>query len=478
MPAEFPLAESFSRFIHFFRIDAAALPRAIALLDQQRVRRRRGDTPVWVPLDDAERDGQTRFFLDSVRDYLLDVQGDPQAVTCASRKLGPQHSNLRDLSTTLDGRRFEFCVGECELYLFGTGIGALVLELCLEQAGDTRPPTVHDLATFNYFLRYVEPRQAPRLLVPYRPQGQPSPSLDPVLTGLRGEHGLTLGEWMALLLQPLRDAGLAVNAMDERAYKVQSYARIQGAARLDDLAEPFFLLRRVVKASYHAAPEELKLEGNPAVVRSFDNVVIGVSLEGLATMVLDTGHPFFAEIGERTRRAYFAHYLLALHQRMALADLAVAAARLPRHRESIPPAELAQVRQVRNRAVYFNLHHRLTLVSSSTPHEAVYRRLNETLGISELSRKVREDVAEFDEFLRSHLQEREAEQARLLNILVAAFAVVTIPLGTFGMNLAPYGKASDNSAFILSGYFWAPVLTAIALMVIVLIFFGRGRSQG
>lgn len=475
MPTKFPLIESFSRIIHFFRIDPGEVAPAVALLDAFTVRRRKGDTQVWVTLDQAHRESQTRFFLPSVRDYLCNTRASPTTPVCVARKLGAQLANLRTLTSEIDGRQFEFAVRACELYLFGTGIGAIVLELCLERAGGHAQPAVHDLATFNYYLRYVEPHQAPRITLAYRPGVAVPPSLDPVLTGLRTEQGLTLGELTGLLLAPLSRTDIGMRAMDEGAYKVQSFARIQNVSQMEEVSEPFFLLRRVVKDSYSIPSDELELRGHPGVVQSFENIAIGVSLEGFATVVLDTGHPFFAELGQRMRTAYFAHYLLALHQRIALTDLIDAAMRLPQGATRVSPAALAQVRGMRNRAVYFNLHHRLALVSSSTAHEAVYRRLNTTLGIEELERKVRDDVAELEEVLQTHLQEEETNQARLLNVLVACFAVVSILLAIFGMNPAPWGTASQNPHFYSSAAFWAPTAIAAVLLALVLLF---GRRRG
>ncbi|HEX8242426.1 MAG TPA: hypothetical protein VF541_02975, partial [Longimicrobium sp.] len=352
------LVESFTRVVALFHV--ARVTDAVAALDTLSFRQRAAERRVWAPPSDTRMEQLTRFFLPSVTTYLAGRGG--AGAHCAARHSDPAVLRYRGLTLSTRERTFVARLNGCELYVFGTGVLALVFDLSLERvrrgAAPPSAPTLANLAEFNHLLRKNHPAEAPRLRMEGS-EAAPAATAEPLLLRLRGA-GATLAEAAGILLAPAAAAGVSAQAADECAYRVQSYARLPEGTELGSLAEPLFRLRRVVGASYQVAPRELALDRRADVLRTWGNVVLGVSLEGMSMVVVDTGHAFAAEFAARARGAYFAHYLLALHQRAALRHLALQAAGLPAVEGAVSAATLRTVQALRAAAANFTLHHRFS----------------------------------------------------------------------------------------------------------------------
>jgi hypothetical protein len=468
------LVQTFTRIIALFHGPPQRSVDIVATLDSVTVPQRAAVRRLWIPPDAASCDQLTRFFLPSVGTYLAGIaQG--QGGHCVIRQSDPALLNYRRIMIQSRTTRWEAKLNGCEIYVFNTGVLALVFDLCLERvgAGESKrsPATLDDLVEFNHLLRVSDPHFAPDLCIRGQPSAASNASPDPILQRLRSD-GLTLPSLARTLFEPLHQRGIEVNPADERAYRIQTYAQLPGDVALDQLAEPLFRLRRVVRESYQAAPGDLDLNNHPEIVRTWGNVVLGVSLEGMAMIVVNTGHPFFTEVQARARGAYFAHYLIALHQRAALRHLAVEAARLPVVDDEIRQrSSLASVRELRARATNFNLHHRFSQVSSATPYAALYERLVKVLGIPDLLREIRDEISELDELIRRDSAEHEAARSRLLNYLVAIFGVlaITVPLisARIERTAIPAKPWQDRGVVLLVGATVAAIIITILSPLIV-----------
>lgn len=474
-----PVEENFTRFVSLHWVQPSQLPQLLAQLDATSVDTRKGLNPLWIA-DEGLTTAQCEFFTDSVRAYLLQpaliASSETIQRNCIVRSWPP---NIRDrfgrtLLVRLGHRDIRFRLSACELYIFGTGVVALVLET--ELAGR---PALRDLIEFNYYLRYANPHLAPRFSQSRGSATQPTPSAPtahPLLSRLRSADGISLPEFASYLLLDVPNAGSVdtLSSLNERTYKTQTFARISSAKdgwpRLEDLSEEVYWLRRAAKDSYEASPEDLQLDDNDSVIRTFDNVAIGCSLEAMATVVVDTGqHPFFQQVAGRMRRSYFAHYLLAVHQRATLLKLALDTASLPHLAPSLTtPSMYSSVRFLRDRASDFNLHHRFVHVSSVTMYAEVYAALTRVLCIPELLQEIHDEVREFNDIIEAYMHAAEARRDRQLNHLVAALGIVALLLSLFSTPFySRIIQGGVRAPFFVSSAFIVPAVIAGALLMVV-----------
>lgn len=480
----YTLAENFTRIIDLRWIEPGQvraarehLLGAEATIGQDRL-------PAWEPLPESDRDNQTRFFLDSVRRYMGGpdpgpdgVEPDTSARQCAAlhweRELLSRFR--RELEVKTDGHVRRLNLEDCEAYLFENGVVALVWEVSLPAVpgpnGD--PPDLVTLAGVNHGLRYRDAARAATL----RTREGAGPSWDgraeESFLGDLGLEGTTLPGMAAEAFGPLRRRDIEVRDANDGAYKVQTFARLTGLDSVDGLGEELFLLRRAAKESFEVPADEARANGDhPDVLRTFDNVALGVSLEGMAMLVADTGHPFMKQLGHRARTSYFAHYLLALAQRASLHQLAVDAGRLPELPARSPDIRvIREVRRLRRRAIDFNLRHRFSQVSTVTMYDRLYRRLLDVLGIPRLVDEIRDEVQELDEILHTHVQRKQSRRARNLNYLLAGFGVLSLLLALFGGNLPLFADAWVEElglTFYTTPQFLVPTLVGALLLLIVL----------
>jgi hypothetical protein len=476
------LVENFTRFVWLGSLRPLGLTARPEIFDSHTVPMRSGPRKLWVPMDEDDRRSQSEFFLPWVQEYLLgtgSTEGLSPGQGCVARRWNPDVVSRygQGLVAKIGREEVQFHIKECEAYLFGTGVAVLVFECSLagvsDGAGAFRKPALADLVGFNYAMRYAGASQAPRFRRPRaekRPAEavKPEKAADPVVDALQSEEGANLPEMTELLLSALVSAGGRLEPANERTLKVQTFVRVGPPASLDDLAVPFYQLRRVVKASYPVAPEDLDIQKNGReVARTFENIAIGCSLEGMAVLLADNGHPFYGQFAERVRRAYFAHYLLALHQRAGLTLLAVEACRLPhlaQRDRGLMRESMRDVEDLRDRAIDFSLHHRFSQVSVLSMYASVYERLVDVLGIPHLLEEVQDDVSKLDRILRERREEEEETRDRRITRALALFFPANLLLSLFGANL-PHYVSPD---IYWTPFFWVPVgLYLVATVAIV-----------
>lgn len=478
-----PLGESFTRLFSVHEVERGSVGQFAAALGALRVEGlgREGERhPLWSPLDPGQEESLTRFLLPSVREYL-DVGG--RGSGHGSVRSWSLHPELRSRISRLRTEEFHFDLEEVHLTLFSTGILVVVLQVALRgRVGASVAPTLGDLVKFNYRLRAPGRGQAARVQLQAPPlPGHLSPEARAAAEAPRWWHRYLPAEGLGIpeLLERLLPHPSRTSSRDEGAFRLQTFARVPAGTPITSLREPFHHLRRVVKRSYRPAPGELVLRGNPEVIRSWGNVLLGMSLEGMAMLVVDTDHPFTRQLSERARTSYSTLYLLGIHQRAACLGLLGSAARIPPlGGGGVERGQVEEVQALRRRVVNFTLHHRHNQVSTQTVYARLYERLMETLHVPVLLDEVRDEVAELDAVLRMARDEARALRDRRISHLAAAFTVVAILLGLLGSNLAPYSPETTRAlgvAFYGTPAFLVPALGAAAVLVALLVNYLRGR---
>jgi hypothetical protein len=231
-----------------------------------------------------------------------------------------------------------------------------------------------------------------------------------------------------------------------------------GADPADGLARPLFWLRHGFNESYQPAPSDLAFEGNPEVVRTFENVVFGVAMEGGAALLVNTGAPFVRDqLPVRIRHRYFLLFVLALQQRFGAIFLAERIARIGPargHAEGAvyEDALVARVTRLREEVFDFKTRGWFADVGTMRMYTEVYRRWKEVLLTDPLVEEIKSEVQELDDYLRraqlrrerarerreqvaAVRQDREAQrQSRALEILSYYLLPLTIVTSFGGIN--------------------------------------------
>ena len=507
-PGATRLVESFTRLIAVYGVPPLMFASQLADLDRMTVPFRNGVKPLWEPLAPKVRAAQGEYLLPWVRTYLCgdaDAQGkeNPAGPDCEARAW---RANVLDrigrkLVVSRGRETFGIDIAAVEFYLFSTGIGILVIDCELTSAADHNASELDlgDLIRFNYAAHYVAPDIAAIVRRQPRPAGHEGarpadPEAPPtaesaseaarLIGALESAQGTTFGDIAAASLAPLL-ASSATGLLDRRAFRVQSFARVANTVPLEQLAPEFYCLRRVATPSYPAAPMDLHVQTSGEIVRTFDNIAIGCCLEGMTVLVVDRGLDFHRQMAHRVRRSYFAHYLLALHQRATLLVLALDAGRLPSVVEAgrtEDPTFQETVAVLRKRAIDFTFRHRFSQLSTMTHYAVFYETLTRQLRIPELLDEVRDELAELDEvlnFYQSRVQQEraEAEQAReaaeaardrRLQQMIAILGPFSVLLALYGSNLPAYQPAAPgwtSPAVTYPALVWLAVTIGLLLLL-------------
>jgi len=359
------------------------------------------------------------------------------------------------------------------LYVFRTGVAFLVLEVGPSGVAQAHQNAFEDFAELNARIGRVSPGGTER----------PIPEL--TFGNGAGERLRQLGE---RILKPLEDFGVKFAPRDERDAKVLAYARLtqqNGRAQSETWvdhreAETFTRLWRVATRSHAVRKVDLDLDSHKSVVKVFQNVATGVSMEGVATLAAASKGVYFIEhlSEDRVRHAYFAHYLLALHQRCALLLLVGKASQLPHisHRSlDLGQEAIRSIEQLRSAASEFNLRHRFSQVSTITPYRVLYEKFLEELRVKDLLDEFRDEVRDLDELKRVQDDVREKMLESRLNWIVLVLGMVGIAISLFGSNLPPWGPLSVTVYRSIA--FFGPLLVVVLIPLILRAVWGGDRRR-
>jgi hypothetical protein len=197
----------------------------------------------------------------------------------------------------------------------------------------------------------------------------------------------------------------------------------------DDVAAPLYWLRHGFTPRYRPTASDLAVTSNPEVLQTFENVVYGLSSEGVATLaweVRDRPTPFIRDqFVVRATGGHFQLYLLVLHQRFACMRLAQAVGTalhtvdLRRQRRQTRQHLLS----LREQIFEFFVRSWFAEVSDLRLYTRLYTHLQTALRTAPLLDEVKSEVEEYDEY-RSRQQ--DARGARLANALTWVFFPVVV----------------------------------------------------
>ncbi len=223
-----------------------------------------------------------------------------------------------------------------------------------------------------------------------------------------------------------------------------------------------FQLRRMYTETYLAYSGDLHDLDNPELVHTFDNITFGQSLEGGVVLVENAtprgcpgpGHDFYRGFIDKARYHYFMPYLLALHQRFALINFAMASNHLDMN-------NLNTVRPLRRQVFDFVLRWRYSQISNVTMYNRVHGNWRRVLGLDLLLQEIKSEMDELDEMLERDSRVAEEQNRARWDEYIKWFNTLMLPAllltGFFGMNIYEFTNEGP-SIWDLSFWKWAIVI--------------------
>lgn len=165
----------------------------------------------------------------------------------------------------------------------------------------------------------------------------------------------------------------------------------------DVIMKILFRLRRSFKESYKPAPFEYSIDGNPEVLQFFENSYWGISSEAVANLVYlvddETTNAFFSgNYFGNLKQSYYYLYILTLHQRYALLNLAIEAAKLPLDVHALASEERKErqekLLETRDKMAFFVLRCVFRQVSNISHQNRLYESIRTALGIQSLMEEI------------------------------------------------------------------------------------------
>ncbi|RMH95866.1 MAG: hypothetical protein D6681_12825, partial [Calditrichaeota bacterium] len=271
-------------------------------------------------------------------------------------------------------------------------------------------------------------------------------------------------------LQPIGQQNTDWEALYE--YRMMGYSYVQlrreddrgepAEVPYEDFREPFYWLRHYVAPEYLPTPDELRLEGNPTIYRSFRNIYFGFSPDGGATVVWESESRFIKEqFADRIRNEYFILFLLALHQQMLAHRISKQI-----HQVSNEPKwrKGKTLRQLREQIFEFTVRCWFPQVSNNRAYNEVYHRWRTVLQVEALFTEVKREIEELDDYLE---RLRQSVESQLLNFITWFFFPFVFLVGVWGMNFKEIvgqppsilsHKVLFTSGVIIGGYYFLMLL--------------------
>ncbi len=391
-----------------------------------------------------------------------------------------------------------------ELYLFSSGAGVLSIEIKPrelrvrreenEGAAIYEPFTASDLVEINYRLRTLNARRPATLLslrwkraLEKSTEGGATPAggrpthveTAPALgEGSLHERLCAAREFTVLdIIEHCRDS--LQNLVDikirrERGLHILTFARTERGATFQQCADDFFRLRRVYDRNYKGPPWALNPETDrDEILQSFEQVYLGVSAEGCAVLVLDDGTEFFNQLADRVRHGYFAMFLIAIHERVMLEELAYQSCRLPEVHDAARQARAARseliekVRNARKSVFEFTLHHSQYVVSHVHMYQEIYERMIDAMRVPVMHQHVESEIANMQQILEEHHEEKSTRSRDLLASLVGVLGIVSLLLAFWGANWKEVQGRSMGDAWVMA--------SALAAIVLAFLLFAARR---
>lgn len=383
---------------------------------------------------------------------------------------------------------FDFFINGAELYLFRSGLGFLCLET--ELATLSSP---EDLVDLNYALHYFRDNAATIALVPPdTPFAEqfvrniidvsaekdsfdtliPAPFLDWKNCQADGREirltgSIRFDDIFSSLLRDLAGEQMTFNSLIGRNFLVYSFLMLP-REHGEDREKLVYELKKVVNRKYSAGPDDTG-SASESVMRTYENITFGISLEGSVILVEDNGIPFFQQFDDRVTTGYFHIYMIALHNRLALMHFGISLSLLiPDRGIRFSPEHTRTIQQVRNHLISFYLNAYFTQLTNNTVYERVYGFYQKNFNTQEILDDLKNKTLELDESIRNELEMQSNRLIRALTIIGAFAFPVSLLLAFFGANFTGENGArtfSVESFLISSGLLLATLFTAYTIFM-------------
>lgn len=248
-----------------------------------------------------------------------------------------------------------------------------------------------------------------------------------------------------------------------------------------------YLLRKGYSCSHLPTKHDLKTEDHDEFYHAFENSYWGISREGLANIIVESGNEKTDEFYNKTYpqrvNNFFHMYIMALHQYYALLSLANRISKLERDADHYcKDTNYNDLEELKKDVNFFYMSCIFEDVSLFTHQNHIYKKTREVLGIKNLEREVYKSmdlvVGLIDDVRKKKEEERRDKLQRKLNaisIVGFMFLVVT----TFNVLYDLVGKLyiEDKNTFeICSNIFFryaAGIMGVLLLMsfVVWLVYF-------
>lgn len=295
--------------------------------------------------------------------------------------------------------------------------GMLIVPMTVSRVsdtGETADPTSTDICNFVNGIQKYDTGQT--FVMTYRTKGKTTILQDTLDKDLNlcvkdRPHSWTPGALIEMLLRPLPDTPKMF-----KPYRAHVFTYILGdtsSASLTEDEKGDFL--RIVHCQNHRYHIDTAQIDSPSVMRTFNNILTGVSVEGACVMALmehDEGDSFLESYGTgslQTRLLWM--YFTLLMQRHVLLDIDRRLTLSAPEMEN--PEKVAEVRF--RKAVALSCTSRLTgvftSVSGYTHHNTLYQYIARNLDVKALYGELDEKLRAIDTWLRMVEEERGAAEA-------------------------------------------------------------------
>ena len=387
-------------------------------------------------------------------------------------------SHTFDLETKKNHCTFAF--NEIDLYLFRSGIGILVLDLglravCDSETGAKRTEvTIEDLRNFNAEMvawHYGTPYCLRKTKSDQDQSDDDGKTMEDYMKELLQPIGEIEQDWKPMTQNFLGFTYLFLSRGDERAGGEEDYSKLDKA---------FYALYHFLDEKHQPSRRQLRLEGNPNIVQTYDNIFWGLSGAGWAAVVLDNGAEYLRhQFRTRVRKNYFLLFLLGLHRQLALQRLeqCLSKVEIAMSDERSPEAFTTEVRKYRDWAFDFTLHCSFLQVSPNDYYRDLHEAWTQILGTDHGERELRSIVEELDDYLereerkQQETARKQQEEARnKQSVMINLLNFILIPLAISATVLSLYDSAKTTPWLVL-----ALIATSYAFTLLLRACFQRRR---
>jgi hypothetical protein len=342
----------------------------------------------------------------------------------------------------------EFTIGWIYLYLFGTGIGFVVI--------DAKPHSTdpEDWFNFVHFFREIDGHRDKTRIGAQLHENPAAPHFAGVAGGIvsHADGKGTYQEIIEALLTIIprrrdrwwRDA-FVPGLLLPWAVLFLDHAPVEEIPHIMYRARNFFHWKQEI----HPTENDRRLS-DPSLMPYADNQWFTFSLGGAGFVALDASPaPFFRiTLPDHLGGIYFMLYVLVLHQRLTLAKLSNQVAHCCPDFDELSAEHVRTFKSIRNAFLRFAARGYFTQVTQHEHHHRFYAACQKAMELDQLYREVSDEVRDFYNAVLLDASEKQQESSRELEQFVSTWTmrigVIALLLSFLGVNLSGYTTQQDG----------------------------------